>query len=102
MQDELEALRASHNSLQHEAAALQAGGVRLKAEAERAAARMAESQQEGLALNRYLLMRGGHLIAVACSCAFQALPARCEEFRAMKQPTCSSNPGLHVDLLLIC
>ena len=54
-QDELEALRVSHQALQHEAAALQAGRARLKAEAERAAARMAKSQQEGLALNRYIM-----------------------------------------------
>lgn len=47
----------SHKALQHEAAALQADRVRLQAEAERAATRMAESQQEGLALNRYLRLR---------------------------------------------
>ena len=55
-QNELEALRVSHKSLQHKAAALQAGRVRLKAEAERAATRMAEGQQKGLALNRYLML----------------------------------------------
>ena len=67
----------SHKSLQHEAAALQAGRVRLKAEAERAATRMAQSQQEGLALNRYPLVGRAYLIMVARSCASHALPAPC-------------------------